>query len=108
MASRLLIMSAVSQIVAAGGNQRLMHVHRHGEDRLQAIEPQIGLVEIDRIPLPRDFFDLSLGAANVRQAVDDFGNGLHVHFGFPIKTRLFLRERGRGEGFLVSHSDNCI
>ena len=78
------------QVVAADGDQRLLHVQRDREDGLQSVERQVGIVEKGRLARLRNLIELRLGTAEVRQASDDIGHGgdgLGVHW-FGVFSRV--------------------
>src|SRR5712692_2919900 len=69
-----------------------MHVQGNATDRLQRIQAQVRLVEVDRASLRRrDCLHLGVVSTDVRQPVDDFGDRLKTHGVLPSSCFSVIR-----------------
>ena len=92
------------EVGAAGRDQGLMHVQGDRERRAEAVESQVGLVEVHRVAGAGDLLHLGLRPAEVREAVDHLGNGSKLH-AILILSRAGVREpfRANGEWPMTEH-----
>ena len=74
-----------------------MHVQGDRERRAEAVESQVGLVEVHRVAVAGDLLHLGLRPAEVREAVDHLGNGSKLH-AILILSRAGVREPLRANG----------
>ena len=74
-----------------------MHVQGDREHRAEAVESQVGLVQVDRVAGAGDLLHLGLRPAEVREAVDHLGNGSKLH-AMLILSRAGVREPLRANG----------